>query len=75
MVYYQVHALAIVGPKLATDQRYQTGIGTYTKSNFVSPITTQISKTLDEMFAWNLASHVQGLPRFKNETAALTDAI
>ncbi|TDL28059.1 hypothetical protein BD410DRAFT_761386 [Rickenella mellea] len=38
---------------------YQTGIGTYTKSSSVSPLVNQMARTLDEMFAWNLGSHVQ----------------
>lgn len=38
---------------------YQTGIGTTTTSNFITPVMNQVSKTLDSMFAWNLSSHVQ----------------
>lgn len=38
---------------------YQPGIGTYTKSSFISPLTTKVSKVLDEMLAWNLQAHVQ----------------
>ena len=39
---------------------YQPGIGTYTNSSFITPLTTKVSKVLDEMLAWNLQSHVQG---------------
>ncbi|KAL5518743.1 hypothetical protein ACEPAH_426 [Sanghuangporus vaninii] len=38
---------------------YQAGIGTYTKSAFVTPLTNKFSKVLDEMVAWNLSTHVQ----------------
>ncbi|KAL5495495.1 hypothetical protein ACEPAI_958 [Sanghuangporus weigelae] len=38
---------------------YQAGIGTYTKSAFVTPLTNKVSKVLDEMVAWNLSAHVQ----------------
>ncbi|TDL15310.1 hypothetical protein BD410DRAFT_778252 [Rickenella mellea] len=38
---------------------YQSGIGTYTKSSFVTPLLNQMALTLDEMFAWNLGYHIQ----------------
>ncbi|EJD04194.1 uncharacterized protein FOMMEDRAFT_167433 [Fomitiporia mediterranea MF3/22] len=38
---------------------YQAGIGTYTNSAFVTPVTNKASKILDEMVAWNLSTHVQ----------------
>ncbi|KAI0756454.1 hypothetical protein C8Q80DRAFT_1128679 [Daedaleopsis nitida] len=39
---------------------YQTGIGTYTSPQLVTSAGQAISKTLDEMVAWNLADHVMG---------------
>ncbi|KAJ3575741.1 hypothetical protein NP233_g902 [Leucocoprinus birnbaumii] len=39
---------------------YQAGIGTYTSSKAATPFITGIQKTLDEMVAWNLDSHVMG---------------
>ncbi|KAF8074124.1 hypothetical protein FPV67DRAFT_1480849 [Lyophyllum atratum] len=37
---------------------YQAGIGTYTSPKVMTPFTSKLSKTLDEMFAWNLDGHV-----------------
>ncbi|KAG6810879.1 hypothetical protein H0H92_009971 [Tricholoma furcatifolium] len=37
---------------------YQAGIGTYTSPEVATPFASKISKTLDEMIAWNLSSHV-----------------
>ncbi|KLO20100.1 hypothetical protein SCHPADRAFT_817269 [Schizopora paradoxa] len=54
---------------------YQTGIGTTTKNSFISPLTIQFSKTLDEMFAWNLASHVQGGYEFLMQNYTAGDKI
>ncbi|KAI8981358.1 hypothetical protein BD414DRAFT_549728 [Trametes punicea] len=39
---------------------YQTGIGTYTSSQGVSPLRSKFDKLLDEMIAWHLDAHVQG---------------
>ena len=39
---------------------YQAGIGTYTNPVLVTPVISQVSETLDEMFAWNLSAHVKG---------------
>ncbi|KAI0640163.1 hypothetical protein C8Q77DRAFT_1226397 [Trametes polyzona] len=39
---------------------YQSGIGTYTSPQAVSPLKAKIDRLLDEMIAWNLSSHVQG---------------
>ncbi|XP_006462906.1 hypothetical protein AGABI2DRAFT_224560 [Agaricus bisporus var. bisporus H97] len=39
---------------------YQSGIGTYTSSKAVAPWWSAFQKTLDEMVAWNLDSHVMG---------------
>ncbi|KAL0577270.1 hypothetical protein V5O48_004727 [Marasmius crinis-equi] len=39
---------------------YQAGIGTYTTPQVATPFMAKISKTLDEMIAWNLHSHVMG---------------
>ncbi|EKM57152.1 uncharacterized protein PHACADRAFT_208293 [Phanerochaete carnosa HHB-10118-sp] len=41
---------------------YQPGIGTYTGTNM--PIVATISKTLDEMFAMNISSHIKDGYRF-----------
>ncbi|KAG9221907.1 hypothetical protein CCMSSC00406_0005732 [Pleurotus cornucopiae] len=37
---------------------YQAGIGTYTSPNIATPLMAKVSKTLDEMIAWNLGRHV-----------------
>ncbi|KAG5340142.1 hypothetical protein E4T56_gene19446 [Termitomyces sp. T112] len=37
---------------------YQAGIGTYTSPKIATPLAAKISKTLDEMIAWNLDAHV-----------------
>ncbi|KAJ3488319.1 hypothetical protein NLI96_g2922 [Meripilus lineatus] len=37
---------------------YQSGIGTYTTPQAVTPLASKISKTLDGMIAWNLDNHV-----------------
>ncbi|XP_006462907.1 hypothetical protein AGABI2DRAFT_119741 [Agaricus bisporus var. bisporus H97] len=37
---------------------YQSGIGTYTPSRAATGLWSAFQKTLDEMFAWNLHSHV-----------------
>ncbi|KAH9837370.1 uncharacterized protein C8Q71DRAFT_598878 [Rhodofomes roseus] len=39
---------------------YQSGIGTYTIPEIATPLYAGISKTLDEMIAWNLNAHVMG---------------
>ena len=38
----------------------QTGIGTYTSPQLVTSTGQAVSKTLDEMVAWNLDAHVMG---------------
>jgi uncharacterized protein (DUF2235 family) len=37
---------------------YQAGIGTYTSPQVATPFMAKVSKTLDEMIAWNLGAHV-----------------
>ena len=37
---------------------YQAGIGTYTAPSIATPFAAKLSKTLDEMIACNLDSHV-----------------
>lgn len=37
---------------------YQAGIGTYTSPQVATPFAAKVSKTLDEMIAWNLDAHV-----------------
>jgi len=37
---------------------YQAGIGTYTSPQVATPLMAKLSKTLDEMVAWNLDAHV-----------------
>ncbi|KAF9492303.1 hypothetical protein BDN71DRAFT_1591710 [Pleurotus eryngii] len=37
---------------------HQAGIGTYIPPNIATPLMTRVSKTLDEMVAWNLDRHV-----------------
>ncbi|KAI5121318.1 hypothetical protein M0805_003785 [Coniferiporia weirii] len=54
---------------------YQAGIGTYTNSSFVTPITNQVSKTLDEMIAWNLSAHVQEGYEYLMQTYTYGDKI
>ncbi|EKM76650.1 hypothetical protein AGABI1DRAFT_115735 [Agaricus bisporus var. burnettii JB137-S8] len=39
---------------------YQAGIGTYTVPQIATPLMAKISKTLDEMIAWNLDAHIMG---------------
>ncbi|PIL31280.1 hypothetical protein GSI_05978 [Ganoderma sinense ZZ0214-1] len=39
---------------------YQAGIGTYTSPQLVTSAGQAVSKTLDEMVAWNLDAHVMG---------------
>ncbi|EKM61846.1 uncharacterized protein PHACADRAFT_248724 [Phanerochaete carnosa HHB-10118-sp] len=39
---------------------YQAGIGTYVTPQIATPFASKISKTLDEMIAWNLDAHVMG---------------
>ncbi|KAI8981359.1 hypothetical protein BD414DRAFT_492433 [Trametes punicea] len=39
---------------------YQSGIGTYVTPQVASPLRAKVDRLLDEMVAWNLASHVQG---------------
>jgi len=38
---------------------YQAGIGTYTDPLFSLPVTNGVSLVLDQMLAWNFASHVK----------------
>ncbi|KAJ3510247.1 hypothetical protein NLJ89_g4791 [Agrocybe chaxingu] len=37
---------------------YQSGIGTFTTPQIATPMFAKISKTLDEMIAWNMDSHI-----------------
>ncbi|CAA7270707.1 unnamed protein product [Cyclocybe aegerita] len=37
---------------------YQSGIGTFTTPQIATPMFAKISKTLDEMVAWNMDSHI-----------------
>ncbi|PFH47920.1 hypothetical protein AMATHDRAFT_6302 [Amanita thiersii Skay4041] len=37
---------------------YQAGIGTYISPSVATPFMSKLSKTLDEMLAWNLDAHV-----------------
>ncbi len=39
---------------------YQSGIGTYTTHQTVTPLASMIAMTVDQMVAWNLDSHVMG---------------
>ena len=39
----------------------QTGIGTYTSPQLVTPVGRAVSMTADKMFAWNLSAHVIGI--------------
>ncbi|CDO73380.1 hypothetical protein BN946_scf185013.g14 [Trametes cinnabarina] len=54
---------------------YQSGIGTYVTPQTVSPLRAKIDKVLDEMVAWNLASHVQGGYEFLMENYRAGDKI
>ncbi|KAF5355040.1 hypothetical protein D9756_005790 [Leucocoprinus leucothites] len=39
---------------------YQAGVGTYTVPQIATPFFAKVSKTLDEMIAWNLDAHIMG---------------
>ncbi|XP_006462887.1 hypothetical protein AGABI2DRAFT_186715 [Agaricus bisporus var. bisporus H97] len=39
---------------------YQAGIGTYTVPQIATPLMAKVSKTFDEMIAWNLDAHIMG---------------
>ncbi|RDB14791.1 hypothetical protein Hypma_016547 [Hypsizygus marmoreus] len=54
---------------------YQAGIGTYTSPQVASPFTAKLSKTLDEMFAWNLDAHVMGGYEFLMQNYVAGDKI
>ncbi|TCD61534.1 hypothetical protein EIP91_008278 [Steccherinum ochraceum] len=54
---------------------YQTGIGTYTDSSFKGPLLSGISEVLDEMLAWNLASHIKAGYAFLMENYTKGDKI
>ncbi|KAL0577269.1 hypothetical protein V5O48_004726 [Marasmius crinis-equi] len=54
---------------------YQAGIGTYTTPQIATPFMAKISKTLDEMIAWNLDSHVMGGYEFLMQNYTVGDRI
>lgn len=43
---------------------YQSGIGTYAPTGFMSKIGAQVARVLDEAFAWYLEDHVVSPPFF-----------
>ncbi|KAG8945469.1 hypothetical protein FRC04_000754 [Tulasnella sp. 424] len=54
---------------------YQTGIGTYAPTGFMSAIGAQVARALDEAFAWYLEDHVLGGYKFLMETYRAGDKI
>ncbi|KAF6754847.1 hypothetical protein DFP72DRAFT_1169843 [Ephemerocybe angulata] len=54
---------------------YQTGIGTYTSPKIATPLSAQIHKTLDTMFATSLHAHVMGGYEFLMHNYAAGDKI
>ncbi|KAI0675761.1 hypothetical protein C8Q78DRAFT_347430 [Trametes maxima] len=54
---------------------YQTGIGTYTSPQVTSAIGRAASKTLDEMVAWNLDTHVTSGYKFLMQNYEAGDKI
>ncbi|KAG9224449.1 hypothetical protein CCMSSC00406_0007642 [Pleurotus cornucopiae] len=58
MVYYQVTITLNTSNPLNVQWFPGGYIGTYTSPNIATPLMTKLSKTLDEMVAWNLDRHV-----------------
>ncbi|KAF9256077.1 hypothetical protein L218DRAFT_837569, partial [Marasmius fiardii PR-910] len=54
---------------------YQAGIGTYTTPQVATPFMAKLSKTLDEMIAWNLDAHVMGGYEFLMQNYTAGDRI
>ncbi|KAG8933266.1 hypothetical protein FRC00_013372 [Tulasnella sp. 408] len=54
---------------------YQTGIGTYAPTGFISKIGAQVAQILDEAFAWYLEDHVLGGYKFLMSTYRAGDKI
>ncbi|KAL0959660.1 hypothetical protein HGRIS_011362 [Hohenbuehelia grisea] len=54
---------------------YQAGIGTYTSPSIATPMAAKLSKTLDEMVAWNLDAHVMDGYEFLMQNYKLKDRI
>ncbi|CAL1694705.1 unnamed protein product [Somion occarium] len=54
---------------------YQAGIGTYTTPQIATPGMAKISKTLDEMVAWNLDAHVMDGYEFLMQNYEIGDKI
>ncbi|KAG8969922.1 hypothetical protein FRC05_000773 [Tulasnella sp. 425] len=54
---------------------YQTGIGTYAPTGFMSRIGARVAQALDEAFAWYLEDHVLGGYKFLMDTYRAGDKI
>ncbi|KIO29078.1 hypothetical protein M407DRAFT_45482, partial [Tulasnella calospora MUT 4182] len=54
---------------------YQTGIGTYAPTSFISKIGSRVAQVLDEAFAWYLEDHVLGGYKFLMDTYRAGDKI
>ncbi|KAL0959550.1 hypothetical protein HGRIS_011264 [Hohenbuehelia grisea] len=54
---------------------YQAGIGTYTSPAIATPLAARFSKSLDEMVAWNLNSHVMDGYEFLMQNYKANDRI
>ncbi|PPQ62874.1 hypothetical protein CVT24_006272 [Panaeolus cyanescens] len=54
---------------------YQAGIGTYTSPKVATPFFASVSKTLDEMIAWNLDAHIMSGYEFLMQNYRGTDRI
>ncbi|EKM61735.1 uncharacterized protein PHACADRAFT_248531 [Phanerochaete carnosa HHB-10118-sp] len=54
---------------------YQAGIGTYVTPQIATPFAPKISKTLDEVIAWNLDAHVMGGYKFLMQNYEAGDKI
>lgn len=54
---------------------YQAGIGTYTSPQIATPFWSALSKTIDEMIAWDLDAHVMGGYEFLMQNYTTGDRI
>ncbi len=61
LVYYQVSLQSSLVDVSSHSRTCQAGLGTYTDPLLKMPIASKVSMALDQMLAWNLASHVKGI--------------
>lgn len=59
----ELYSPLLIGLLYETFVLLQTGIGTYTDETIKAPFFPGVSEVLDEMFAWNLSSHIKGAHR------------